>query len=217
VTIAETFARVRRAGGSLGCSMSGPLRGPPRFARRSLRSGGVFAMLLASAAVAEDAKPIPPFSADVELRAEGEVVQKWRLESSGERIRVTPLDNDELETSLVDLATKRVWTFAADGKGCQVANSADPLGDVLGSPAETEGEELLGEEKVAGIATRKLRLKSTDEGPAETTIVWRAPELGGIPIRTLRPADRVELVYRRISREAPAAGRFETPKGCPAE
>jgi hypothetical protein len=168
--------------------------------------------VLASAAFAAEPAAVPAFSAEVELRAEGEVVQRWKLASSGERVRVLPVDNADLSTHVVDLAGKRVWSFGGQAKKCAVIASKDPLAEVLGFPAPGSKEEPAGEEKVSGLQARKSKV-TTPEG--ETVFVWRAAELGDLPIRSLRPTDKVEVVYKKVERTAPDPALFELPGDCP--
>jgi hypothetical protein len=170
------------------------------------------AIAFAQTAICADAPAIPAFTAEVELRAEGEVAQRWRLASSGERIRVAPIANDALATNVVDVAGKRVWSFTADGERCEVIASQDPLAEVLGFPARGSKETPAGEEKISGLATRKSKV-TTPQG--ETVFVWRAAELGDLPIRSVRPADQVEVVYKKIDRAAPDAALFAVPASCP--
>jgi hypothetical protein len=167
---------------------------------------------LARVALAADPPPIPAFTADVELRAEGEVAQKWKLASFGDRVRLTPLGNTELDTNVVDVAGKRVWSYSSDGKQCEVIASKDPMAEVLGFPARGTKEEPAGEEKVSGIATRKVKV-TTPQG--ETIFVWYAAELGDLPIRSLRPIEKVEVVYKKIERVKPDQKLHALPPSCP--
>jgi hypothetical protein len=170
--------------------------------------------LLVFAAVAFAAEPpqMPAFTAEVELRAEGELAQKWRLASFGDRVRLTPLGNADLDTNVVDVAGKRVWSYSSDGKQCEVIPSKDPMAEVLGFPARGAKEEPAGEDKVSGVATRKVKV-TTPQG--ETVFVWYAAELGDLPIRSLRPVEKVEVVYKKIERVAPDPKLHALPPSCP--
>ena len=172
----------------------------------------VGALGLARVALAAEPPKIPAFIAEVELRAEGELAQKWRVDSFGDRVRLTPLGNAELDTNVVDVAGKRVWSYSNDGKQCEVIASKDPMAEVLGFPAKGAKEEPAGEEKVSGVATRKVKV-TTPQG--ESIFVWYAAELGDLPLRSLRPIEKVEVVYKKIQKVAPDQKLHALPASCP--
>ena len=169
-------------------------------------------LILAGVALAAEPPPIPAFTAEVELRAEGELAQKWLVASFGDRVRLTPLGNTELDTNVVDVKGKRVWSYSNDGKQCEVIASKDPMAEVLGFPAKGAKEEPAGDDKVSGIATRKVKV-TTPQG--ETIVVWYAAELGDLPIRSLRPIEKVEVVYKKIERVTPDQKLHALPPSCP--
>ncbi|MGH7803208.1 MAG: hypothetical protein ACREQJ_02590, partial [Candidatus Binatia bacterium] len=88
----------------------------------------------------------------------------------------------------------------------------EPMAEVLGFPPKGAKEEPAGDDKVAGIATKKTKV-TTAQG--ETVFVWRAPELGDLPIRSLRPVEKVEVVYKKIERKEPDRSFYALPPSCP--
>lgn len=171
----------------------------------------LFSATLASAA----GPPFPPFSADMEMKASG-TTRSGKVAFANGKMRTEMAMGEKSMTSIVDYGQSKIFILMPPPVGCMEQQIDKNRKDPFVAMVEDAKEEVLGEEMIEGHPTKKVRVTSTHDGAKHSSLLWKAQDLKGLPLRMAAEDGSFEMNYKNVKLGEPDAALLTPPADCKA-
>jgi hypothetical protein len=159
------------------------------------------------------APPFPPFTADVEMTARG-TTQSGNVAFGNGRMRTEMSMGPQKMTSIVDYDAAKVYVLMPQPMGCMEQPIQHDPNDPFVSMIDSAKEEALGEEEIDGHPTKKVRVTSTYGGETHKSLLWKAQDLKGLPVRVAAEDGSFTMNYKNVKLGEPDAKLVTPPADC---
>ena len=159
--------------------------------------------------------PFPAFTADMEMKASG-TTRNGKVAFANGKMRTEMPIGDKTMTSIVDYGQSKVFILMPPPMGCMEQAIKKDRNDPFVALVENAKEEVLGEETIDGHPTKKVRVTSTADGTKHTSLLWKAQDLKGLPLRVAAEDGSFEMNYKNVKLGEPDKALLTPPADCKA-
>ena len=171
-------------------------------------------LFVAFATLAAKAPPYPSFTADVEMTAHTTTQTGKVTFAKGKMRSEMSMGSGEQLTSIVDYGGSKVYLLMPPPRGCLEQPVQFSRNDPFVATIANAEEEVLGEEEIDGHPTKKVRVKSNYGGEPHTSLLWKAQDLKGLPIRVEAEDGSFKMTYKNVKLGEPDAKLLTPPADC---
>ena len=158
--------------------------------------------------------PFPSFTADMEMTARGATQTGKVAFGKGKMRTEMSMGKGQQMTSIVDYGASKIYVLLPPPMGCLEQPVKPNPNDPFVAMIENAKEEVLGEETIDGHPTKKIRVKSSYGGEQHTSLLWKAQDLKGLPLRVAAEDGSYTMNYKNVKLGDPDPKLLTPPADC---